>query len=912
MEIVLVVYFTDIVHSQVACGSKNALVKGACGVGLGFSCQDLLTRFEAVNDSNLGQETFKMQEVDLLGKIVRALSQMICQLTQSSSDLLESLSSYFPLNTYDMGTVMTSELSSKNSDDLEEDIWGVAGLVLGLGSSVNAIYRAGAHEAVLKIKDLIISWIPHVNPSVQNSSFHDERSEIVLSVGSCLALPIVVAFCQRVELVNNSELDHIVGGYMELISELVSVKKSGTFHESLLMASCTGVGSLLACILNEGVHPLEVEFVKGLLELLRKSYSNPYPPIIHFGGMLGVVNALGAGAGTLMHSYPLMISLQTGYEQKESSYIMGPLLSSPACEPHLASLMQEIFLVAQNSDDHQQQQYAAWAISFLRHRLWSKEPKELQNFGHHFQTDADGSKSVSQSFSEDSTVMKLSLWLMQLNYSGVGPFPLVLYKSPFILALLNLRHTNYLRCLSQAPRLPALDWGAIIRRCMRYEAQVSELIPLDSNLKKVTLREECLQFSLAHANQFDSLLSFLDEIAELSRFSSLELNLQSHLLSHLEDLIKIFSGSRLEKLFDDITVYLSSSVSSHQGYNPGQQSLLRVSCWKGLDHCLDEASVDSLQYITNIEKCMEVLFSLLPAVQSGGILGVDQVDSKEEWSEAINCLGKSRRGWLLDLLQVLEADLVQGDDHFIQVAKRFNQVFELFKSAGIWDVLIEVVEALQHAEGIVKRQWLVDTIEISCITNYPSTLLSVNNDASVLFLPILRVINLVSWNYLEADKQALQFLGLLSGSCCKYMPFLILDRFTVLSDLPVTLTSLLSEPNWEFVAESVVSRLWTLTERIYNWATHISHADDSYSSSLHSIDKSENAMAAFLTHLMYHTCVSLKDYLPLESNSGLQHDSTLRFEQLFCEKNAAFVIFSFDLKWSFLLTCRATLDPPLV
>ena len=101
------------------------------------------------------------------------------------------------------------------------------------------------------------------------------------------------------------------------------------------------------------------------------------------------------------------------------------------------------------------------------------------------------------------------------------------------------------------------------------------------------------------------------------------------------------------------------------------------------------------------------------------------------------------------------------------------------------------------------------------------------------------------------------------------MPFLILDRFTVLSDLPVTLTSLLSEPNWEFVAESLVSRLWTLTERIYNWATHISHADDSYSSSLHSIDKSENAMAAFLTHLMYHTCVSLKDYLPLEKQLRL-------------------------------------------
>lgn len=188
---------------------------------------------------------------------------------------------------------------------------------------------------------------------------------------------------------------------------------------------------------------------------------------------------------------------------------------------------------------------------------------------------------------------------------------------------------------------------------MRYEVQVSELLPSDSDLKKWTLREECIQFSLAHANQFDPLLSFLDELSELSRFSSLELNLQSHLLFHLGDLIKIFSGSRLDKLFDDITVYLTSPVSSYQVYNPGQRSTLRVSCWKGLGHYLDEASLDSLEYIPNIERCMEVLFSLLPALQSGGIQGVDQVDSKEEWSEAVNCLGKARQGWTLDLLQVI-------------------------------------------------------------------------------------------------------------------------------------------------------------------------------------------------------------------------------------------------------------------
>ncbi|KAK9271798.1 hypothetical protein L1049_002162 [Liquidambar formosana] len=157
------------------------------------------------------------------------------------------------------------------------------------------------------------------------------------------------------------------------------------------------------------------------------------------------------------------------------------------------------------------------------------------------------------------------------------------------------------------------------------------------------------------------------------------------------------------------------------------------------------------------------------------------------------------------------------------------------ESLGIWDVLVEVAAALQPAEGSVKRQWVVDAVEICCITNYPS--------------------------------KALQFIGLLSGSCCKYMPLLIVDRFTVLSDLPVTLPSLLLEPNWGVVAESVVSHIFASAERIYDWATHIARGD--YLPSLQPIDKSENDMAVFLMRVMHQTCVSLKNYLPLEKQLRL-------------------------------------------
>ncbi|KAG5254553.1 protein RST [Salix suchowensis] len=819
-------------------GSKSILVKGACGLGLGFACQDLLTRVEAADNVDLDKEKYKAQEVDLLGKILRTLLLMTSQLSNASNDVLESLLPYFSMDGNDIEINLTSDQLLEKCDDLEEDPWGVAGLVLGLGISFNAIYRAGAHDAMLKIKDLIISWIPHVNSLVTNSSFSSEGREKALSVGSCLALPCVVAFCRRVEMINDNELDQLLKGYHELISELLSVKKSGTFHQSLMLASCVGVGSLLACILNEGVHPLEVESVKGLLEMFRKCYCSSCPPIICLGGMLGVVNSMGAGAGILVHAHHFSASIKTACEQEESSHILGPLLSSPICEPHLTTLVQEMFLIAQNSDDLKMQQNAAWAVSFLRNGLWSKE---LLNAERYDKSDVD-SKTISYNFPEDNLVMKLTIWLMHLNNSGAGA---VAHVGTVL---------TVLRCLSRAPRLPTVDWGLIIRRCMSYEAQVSEVLSPDSALKRGALREECVQFSIAHANQFDPLLTFLDELSDLTRFRTLELNLQSCLLFHLAGLIKVFSGSRIEKLFDDIAEYFCSEFLC-QGYSPDQKSSLRISCWVGLYQCLEEAALSSVEYISNLEKCIEVLFHLLPASESANFTGVDLPNTAEEWRVAVQCLAKAQGDWLLDFLLVPLGDLVQGGSQSNEVLKKIQAKVKLVrmgsipltelgrlkaymlnsKSKDIWNLLVEVVAALQYADGSFKRQWLVDAVEISCVSSYPST--------------------------------ALLFLGLLSGSCCKYGSLLTLDQLSLLSDLPVTLPSLVTEPSWEVVAESFVSSLWTSTERIYYWVTKKGLPDNT--SSAQPIDGSEKDIASFLLHVMYHTCICLKEYLPLEKQLRL-------------------------------------------
>ncbi|XP_058188186.1 protein RST1 isoform X3 [Rhododendron vialii] len=820
---------------EVASCSRSTLVKGACGVGLGFSCQDLLTRVEGSDDSNLEKETHKIQEVEILGKIVRVLSQMMCKLSPSLFDLLESISVYFPLATDDTDPYLTAESLDENCNDLEEDIWGIAGLVLGLGSSIGAIYRSGAHDVVHKIKAFIISWISNSNPLVQNS-FGSEALDIVFSVGSCLALPSVVAFCQRVELINDTELDHLVSGLKELISEVLSVKKSCAFRQSLLMASCVGAGSLLACISNEGVHSLEVELVKDLLALFRECYSNPHPPLIPLGGMLGVVNALGAGAGTVVHNYP-STTLQIAYGQMDSFHIVGPLQASLVLEAQLTALIQEMFLVAQNSDDHQLQQHAAWAVSFLRHHLWFREFHKVDVS---FPSNAAGQKSVSQNLPHDGVVMELSLWLMHLNYPGTGTFSHVNTVATVI------------RCLSQAPRLPALDWGAIVRRCMKYEGQVAELLSPNLAPKRGILREECLQLSLAHAKQLNPLLSFLDELSDLSRFRTLEINLQSWFLSHLADLIKVFSGSRLEKLFDDVANFFSSLLSN-QVCNVEHKSSLRVSCWNGLYLCINETSLDSEVYVPIMEHCMEALFSSLPILHSAPASEGMELVHSVEWSAAVRCLARARQGWLFNLLQVPEGKIEERDRDFSEVVKKTRAKARLIKigsiplsdlgklkvyllntkSDGIWDVLVDIVSALQHVEGRIKRQWLLDAVEISCVTCYPST--------------------------------ALQFLGLLCGSFSKYMPLLVLDPVTVLSDLPVTLSSLLLDnSSWGVAVESVVSYLWASTERIYDWERGFDTPTP-----YPPIDDSESDMAVFLLRVMHCACVSLRAYLPPEKQLKL-------------------------------------------
>ncbi|VAH57363.1 unnamed protein product [Triticum turgidum subsp. durum] len=404
-----------------------------------------------------------------------------------------------------------------------------------------------------------------------------------------------------------------------------------------------------------------------------------------------------------------------------------------------------------------------------------------------------------------------------------------------------------LKCLTKAPRVPAIDWGVIVRRCMKVEAQ----IPHKSNNHRdpTLLREECLYFSLAHADHISPLLQFLDDLTDLPRFRRLEMNVQSVLLQYLSHLMKLFSDSRSKKLYDDLAVYFCSHSSSYLDYSPEQRSMLRMLFWKGICKCLVEVVSEETDSFSYVKKCIEWLVPLLNLCNDG------QPEFVDEWSAAIKCLIVAQKSWSSDMLQVHSTTSLSEGEHVDAARKiiiRARLCFAGCVSAlelgnikttilsttadGVWwNVLVEVAAAVYSADNGIKKQWLLDALDIGCVTAHPST--------------------------------ALRFVGLLCGSCCIYMPLLIVNPTNVLSDLPVTLPSFLSSSIWDDLRNSAADKLWLLTTRIYTWAEQLTRGEGL---PCHDhIHGSEAENATFLANMLRSTCIAVEDHLAVDKQLKL-------------------------------------------
>ncbi|KAJ3700903.1 hypothetical protein LUZ61_004608 [Rhynchospora tenuis] len=771
--------------------SESSLVRGACGIGLGYASKCL---FRGVQENIT---SVKSEETKLLETIITTLCAFI------SKQYPSTVSSFQALLTEAVPSA--PQLILEVCDFSTEDPWGIAGLVLGLGISIFALYRAEAHKAVIILKDLLVSWVADLS--------FDEITKITkvpLCIGSCLALPMVISFCHRVELSRADDLDSLFNHYYLLISELIQMKKSNVIYTDLLMAASMGAGSLISNIASDGVYSLRLDVVKGLLQTIGNVYIKAGPPLVHLGALIGTVNAFGASAGDLDQSTTQHISFLTNAPKELTSLIRGPLLSNPSCESLCTSTIQEIFLLAKDMQDPQRRHYAAWALSFLRNQWLSRDL-------------SDKDSSSNQNLSEGTLCWDLCSWLRDLGSSQTETLP-----QKEILA-------TVLRCLTKAPRLPSFDWASIIRRCMKFDEP-------GSRKSTLSLREECLNFSLVHASNISTLLHFLDDLTDLPRFMHLESQLQALLLENLSTLLKLFSGSRLEKLFGDLMQFFSLESSS----------ILRRSLWKGLCNYFRENSTKvEGSSLMHLGKCMECLLSHLPGFNGESPITVFE----HELSDAIKCLSLTPQSWLIDLLKVTAAGPSSAESNFdegkriIIVARLVNSgslpVSELGKmkayilnaksESSWWNVLLEVATAISISDIMVKRQWLLDALEISCVSEYPL--------------------------------MALRFVGLLCGFNCAYMPLLLVDPRSVLTDLPITLPSLLSDPNWSSVKSSVAEKLWSSANRVCTWAEHLFDGLGQMDGS--GIKETDGEMVLLLARVMHETCVVLKEHLPFDKQLKL-------------------------------------------
>ncbi|KAK3164000.1 hypothetical protein QOZ80_1AG0011250 [Eleusine coracana subsp. coracana] len=670
---------------EVISKTESCLVKGACGLALGYACHGLLTGAHNAAEPEV-EATTKLNERASAEDILHNLVTSLIQLCPSSSYSLKKLS---------ICGIDSTGFIEENVNSFDDDPWAIAGLVLGLGNSVVALYRLGAYEAVTDVKNILISWIPDADSS---SALFNEINSVSLCLGSCLALPAVMAFCQRVELLND-DLDMLFNRYTSLASELLNLNKSGTVFQNLLMAICIGAGSFLSCILDDGIHAMDFNGVKCLLDTFKHIYTRPFPPLVHLGAMFGVINAFGAGAGDLtgMCSKPMPSQIK----HEDSSLVRGPVLTSHVGETLSTSMIQEIFLLAKDAEDKHIQDYAAWAISFLRSRWLANNQNLCDDHDSHI---SSGDLNQSSYFSEQSLVWNLSLWLSGLEFEKTGDL------------------------------VPASTIG--------------------------------------------------------------------------------------------ICMCLSEVVSKESGGFPF------------------------------IKKCIECLLPLLTIFNDG------QPEFVDEWSAAIKCLANAEKTWLDDMLQVRNAALITNAEH-VDVAKKiiirarlcasgYGSAHELgnIKSTILctkaddiwWSVLVEVVAAIYSTENSIKRQWLLDALDIGCVADHPLT--------------------------------ALRFIGLLCGSCCIYMPLLIVNSTNVLSDLPVTLPAFLSSSIWDDNRNSIAEKLWLLTTRIYTWAEQV--AQRNFLTEHDHIRGSEAEMANFLADVLRSTCIAIEDYLTVDKQLKLANLEALR------------------------------------
>lgn len=287
-----------------------------------------------------------------------------------------------------------------------------------------------------------------------------------------------------------------------------------------------------------------------------------------------------------------------------------------------------------------------------------------------------------------------------------------------------------LRCLQKAPRLPALNWGVLVRRLFRTGKQ--DGTPRDS--RGMHIGGECLRLAITHAREVPALAVFLDDTCELARLVTLETELQVLLLRALAGVLRALPRSGGLRVLGDLQDLVMGHEDAHKGWR------LQGALWRGLGEVVEgfsgtEQKTEEDSEVGGLEElraaaleATKSLYRRLPVdvgsfrgaalvQRAGGTSREDSEKGEGVWGAATECLAKTERAWLLELLK-LSSTSQYGQSAVPDAFEVPKEESEPQLRAVVARVLLARVSHLQLADVKLCRKWLLERLDWGDV--YPS------------------------------------------------------------------------------------------------------------------------------------------------------------------------------------------------
>lgn len=787
---------SDISKCLIECLSKSDrdIVRGACGMALGFLCQNLVSQDGKCEPGADLAGTVQERELSIHAFVFENILNLLSIWCPETFEVLQKIGRHTLESSGNKLKNLCSPQIKSSSESGKECIWTVAGLAMAIGSSVVALERIGAPKSISHVTEFLIQGIHTFHSGPDKDCFFS------LAIGSFISLPTCIETCLRLGILRE-EVDTLLQNEKDF---LVLCKSDKYFPAELRMAACIGSGNLLATLLHHGTHKLTLEDIHSIIESLKSVALGKNCALSSLGGFIGLANALGAGTALVVpprqHRLDMLKTMPSMDGGMEASTVCTPLLYESSCQGLVQNLVQDLLRSSLQASDASSMSSACWALALIRKAFIKENDAEHKEYG-------DVSSSIHTKISltslpKESSLYILCSWLLDIQKKLVNS------RFPYFTV------ASVLRCLKEAPQLPFLDWGTLMRQFLHQMTSSLEFV--DKNYQYVVMQDElckeCILFTLAHARRLPNLQTFLNELCDLSRLISMRTSVSSVLILHMAELSSIFSRSQMEKFFLDsveLTCRGCTLQDSECSFSSNASWQLKISFWKGLKCLILQLSKDSEQYMDKdklflgAEKCLDLL----------DVPSIDSENSNlvfEEWSGALECMLQASKEWIMKVTEfdwkgapTTKEDVISAQKAVFIMSQMvikgslppsaLTKPIRWFcnqEASKVFPQLLWITSALKEVSLEEKQQCLIEAIETACLLENPET--------------------------------GLLFFALLTSSWCSYAPLILVDSQTILKLLPFTLKLLLSEEGWRFTSKAVLQKSMALLEK---FADHIRTRD---------------------------------------------------------------------------------------